>query len=200
MSGSSETELRALVRSLGIPGFLGVYDSRFPGFLHPQKRQCAIVNTGTRESGGMHWIAMAWEPVGYKLNLFDPLGWSRQELKKYYGFSYENLVRRSALQNPTRCVELVRNQQAVQCSCSGSCGLWCCFFLYCFKLRPVDPFGSKLFQSLEGARAAVHPPAPHLLHQNQEKLYSFLRQQSFYFRQHASSIEGNTRLGLIKTH
>ncbi|AII22572.1 protease [Lizard adenovirus 2] len=201
MSGSSEQELKMLVRSLNLePGFLGTFDCRFPGFISKDRRQTAIVNTGPREQGGIHWIALAWDPKSYKMFLFDPLGWSDAELKRYYNFSYKNMVQRSALSSPDRCVTLVKNTQAVQCTCAGSCGLFCVFFLYCAHLNASNPFGTSLFQSMEGQKSGMVPKSPDQLHKNQALLYNFLSSHSEYFRKHARNIVLNTRLHLIKTH
>lgn len=201
MSGTSEAELKTLMRSLNLErGFLGTFDCRFPGFISKDRRQTAIVNTGPREKGGVHWIALAWDPSSYKMFLFDPLGWSEKELRKYYGFSYKNMVARSALNSPDRCVTLTKNTQAVQCTCAGSCGLFCVLFLYCAGTHPSDPFGSSLFQSLEGEKSAMSPASPEKLHQNQRILYDFLATRSSYFKKNATSIVMNTQLGLINTH
>lgn len=201
MSGTSEAELRDLVHSLGISSsFIGTFDCTFPGFIRAEKKQTAIINTGSRESGGMHWIAMAWEPAGKVMYLFDPLGWKEGDLWKYYGFSYKRMVARSALSTPTRCVTLVRNTQAVQCTCSGACGLFCVLFLYCFNKRPHDPGSTKLMEALEGTASALKPREPAKLHWNQNVLYRFLMLNSAYFRNHKQTLVRNTRLGLIKTH
>lgn len=201
MSGTSERELKMLVRSLNLDrGFLGTFDCRFPGFLSKDRKQTAIVNTGPREKGGIHWIALAWDPTSYKMFLFDPLGWTDSELQKYYNFSYKNMVARSALNSPDRCVTLVKNTQAVQCTCAGSCGLFCILFLYCAHLMPANPFGVPLFQSLEGEKSSMSPTSPEKLHRNQQILYSFLSSHSSYFKKNATSVVMNTRLGLINTH
>ncbi|AAL92453.1 protease [Snake adenovirus 1] len=201
MSGSSEQELKMMVRSLNLEsGFLGTFDCRFPGFISKDRRQTAIVNTGPREQGGVHWIALAWDPTSRKMFLFDPLGWTNAELKKYYGFSYQNMVQRSALSSADRCVTLERNTQAVQCTCAGSCGLFCILFLYCAHLSPSNPFGTSLFQSLDGQKSGMVPRSPEALHKNQQILYNFLSSKCAYFRKNARNIVMNTRLHLIKTH
>ena len=199
--GSTETELKRLVESMGLGrGFLGLFDCRFPGFIQKHKIQTAIVNTGPREGGGLHWIAMAWNPTRRVVYLFDPLGWTESDLSRYYGFSYRNMIKRSALSSPDRCVTLERNTQAVQCTCSGSCGLWCVYFLAAFLLNPNDPFETKLFQDLQGKAPQLHPSSPATLHRNQEILYRYLHAHSVYFRTHSAEITRRTRAGLIKTH
>lgn len=202
MSGSSESELKSLVQSLHMQniGFLGTFDSRFPGFIDRDKYQSAIVNTGTRESGGLHWIAFAWNPRVYKVFLFDPLGWSARELQRYYSYSYDALIKRSALNFADRCVVLEKNKQAIQCTCSGSCGLFCVFFLYCFHISPNAPFATPLMQKMHGSSPSILPASPSELHANQHALYAFLRDKSMYFRRNEEDIVSNTRLGLIKTH
>lgn len=202
MSGSSEHELKALIRSLHMSniGFLGTFDCRFPGFLNRNQYQSAIVNTGSRESGGMHWIAFAWNPRNFKVFMFDPLGWSAHQLKQYYSYSYQALLKRSALNSNDRCVILERNHQAIQCTCAGSCGLFCVFFLYCFSISPNSPFSTRLMQSMHGTSPNITPVSPELLHINQMLLYSFLSKNSEYFRKNEDEIVENTKLDLIKTH
>ena len=201
MSGSSEYELKQLLRSLGLTSsFIGIYDCRFPGFLNPDKRQTAIVNTGPRESGGLHWIALAFDPIGYKFYLFDPLGWKERDLSRFYNFSYKQMLERSALNTPTRCVTLVKNEEAVQCTCSGSCGLFSVLFLYCFKHYPFNPYHSPLMKKLQGSVAALYPVRHRQLHENQRILYEFLEACSRYFVRNKNHIVRNTNVGLIKTH
>lgn len=202
MSGSSEKELQRLVASLHIPniGFMGIYDCRFPGFISKHRKQCAIVNTGPRESGGYHWIAFAWDPTSYKMFMFDPLGWTNDQLKRFYGFSYQNMIKRSALTTTDRCITLERNRHAVQCTCSGSCGLFCVFFLFCFHLQPCNPFGTTLMQQMEGSLPKLVPNTPAHLHCNQSRLYRFLFTHSSYFRNHFEEIVRNTNVGLLNTH
>ncbi|UJZ92513.1 protease [Barthadenovirus sternae] len=201
MSGSSEAELKHLIRSLGIQHtFLGTFDCRFPGFLDSNKIKTAIVNTGPRESGGVHWIAFAWNPIGYKLYLFDALGWKDKELEKYYNFSYKHIIKRSALETPSRCVQLVKNSEAVQCTCAGSCGLFCVLFLYCFNKFPNNPYDNYIMNDFYGCKAALKPVCPKQLHLNQIKLYDFLRKHSDYFVKNETHIVNNTNTYLIKTH
>ncbi|QEJ80733.1 protease [Psittacine adenovirus 3] len=201
MSGTSEAELWQLMRSLGISSsFLGTFDCSFPGFIRADQKQTAIINTGSRESGGMHWIAMAWEPRGKVLYLFDPLGWKERDLMRYYGFSYKAMVARSALSTPSHCVTLERNTQAVQCTCSGACGLFCVVFLYCFNVCPSAPATVKVLEAMEGTASALRPTDPAKLHWNQKVMYRFLSANSSYFRKHERTLVYNTRLGLIKTH
>ncbi|AAL73248.1 23K endoprotease [Possum adenovirus 1] len=201
MSGTSEHELKSLIASLGVSsGFLGTFDCRFPGFIQKEKFQTAIVNTGPREKGGIHWIALAWNPLNFKMYLFDPLGWKEKQLAKYYGFSYRNMIARSALNTPDRCVTLVRNEEAVQCTCSGACGLFCVFFIYCFNKYKCDPFNNPLFQRFQGSYPCIKPASPALLHENQNILYNFLNSKSDYFNKNQHQFVTETKIGLIKTH
>lgn len=201
MSGTSESELRDLLSSLHLTyGFLGTFDCRFPGFLQKNKVQTAIVNTGPRELGGVHWIAMAWDPVYYKMYIFDPLGWKETQLKSLYNYSYQAMLKRSALTEGERCITVEKNTQGVQCTCSGACGLFCVFFLYCFNKYRGKAFKNELFQSLNGAIPSLTPSDPNLLHKNQNLLYDFFICKSSYFRKNKKMLIDNTKLGLIKSH
>ncbi|QOS14191.1 endopeptidase [Duck adenovirus 1] len=201
MSGTSESELKALMKSLGIAGnFLGTFDCTFPGFINKHKRQTAIINTGSRASGGLHWLAFAWDPLRYTIYMFDPLGWKEKDLFKLYGFSYKTMIKRSALQSDNRCVKLVKNTEAVQCTCAGSCGLFCVFFLYCFNLCHINPFEASIFQAMHGTSPALYPSKPHMLHANQQMLYDFLRSHSSYFVNNERTLVCNTKLNLINIH
>ncbi|AAA84980.1 protease [Ovine adenovirus 7] len=201
MSGTSESELKNLISSLHLNnGFLGIFDCRFPGFLQKSKIQTAIINTGPREQGGIHWITLALEPISYKLFIFDPLGWKDTQLIKFYNFSLNSLIKRSALNNSDRCITVERNTQSVQCTCAGSCGLFCIFFLYCFHFYKQNVFKSWLFQKLNGSTPSLIPCEPHLLHENQTFLYDFLNAKSVYFRKNYRTFIENTKTGLIKTH
>lgn len=200
MSGTSENELKKLIKSIGCEkGFLGTFDCRFPGFIRKDVPQTAIVNTGPREKGGVHWIALAWDNIAYKIYLFDPLGWKDSQLKKYYDFSYKNIVARSALNTPYRCVTLTKNSEAVQCTCSGACGLYCILFIYCFN-KFKDPFNNFLFEKFFGSKPSLRPINPSLLHDNQYMLYNFLKEKSHYFMNNEIYFICQTNLGLIKTH
>ncbi|BCO10930.1 protease [Bovine adenovirus 7] len=201
MSGLSEKEVFLLLSSLQCThGFLGTFDCRFPGFINKVKVQTAIINTGPREQGGIHWIALAWDPKSYQMFIFDPLGWKNDQLMKYYKFSYSNLIKRSALSSPDKCVKVIKNSQSVQCTCAGSCGLFCVFFLYCFYKYKSNAFKNCLFQSLYGSIPSLTPPNPTNLHKNQDFLYKFFKEKSLYFRQNEEYIVSNTKIGLIKSH
>lgn len=201
MSGTSETELKNLIRSLNLQdGFLGTFDRHFPGFVNKHKIQTAIINTGTRESGGQHWLAMGWNPKIYTVFMFDPLGWKDRDLIKFYGFYYRNMIERSALNSPDRCVKLIKNSEAVQCTCAGSCGLFAVLFLYCFKMNPFQPFQTSTMQALEGNPPAIKPSNPSELHKNQNIMYNFFLNKSNYFVKNKHILMSNTNIGLIKTH
>nr|WMQ77652.1 protease [Zoothera dauma adenovirus] len=201
MSGTSESELKAIISSMGLQKyFIGTFDCRFPGFIDQRRKQVAIVNTGPRESGGLHWIALCYDNTSFTVFLFDPLGWSELDLERQYGFSYKGMLKRSAMMTPDRCVKLTKNTQAVQCTCSGACGLYCVLFVYCFDKNPSNPFKVPILQDMEGHAARLKPSNPKDMHDNQLKLYNFLYDKSSYFRKNCDSLISNTRVGLIKTH
>lgn len=204
MSGTSESELRSMLRDLGVGGtFIGTFDNSFRGFAKSSKPQCCIVNTGSRNSGGVHWIACGVVPREKRIYTFDPLGWSDGELKRLYNFSYKPFIYKT-FDNFTagtrECFRVERNTEAVQCSCSGSCGLFCLLFIYCFYHAPWNVSAHGIIQMLNGQKAKLYPSEWKNLHDNQEKLYDFLRSRSAYFRNNELEIKRNTRTGLIKTH
>ncbi|APG53805.1 protease [simian adenovirus 55] len=196
--GSSEEELRAIVRDLGCgPYFLGTFDKRFPGFVSPNRLACAIVNTAGRETGGEHWLALGWNPRGNTFYLFDPFGFSDQRLKQIYNFEYEGLLRRSALESTRgdRCLTLVKSKETVQGPNSAACGLFCCMFLQAFVHWPDRPMeDNPTMDLLTGVPNCLldSPTAQGILKRNQEELYRFLAQHSPYFRAHRARIESQT--------
>lgn len=195
--GSSEQELRAIISNLGIgPYFLGTYDKRFPGFISSQRMVCAIVNTAGRETGGVHWLAMAWNPRSKTFFMFDPFGFSDSKLKQVYSFEYEGLLRRSAIHSTAdRCVNLITSNETIQGPNSAACGLFCCLFLYAFVNWPDDPFDrNPAMGPMKGVPnyKMMDPAVQGILRLNQEKLYRFLEAHSPYFRAHAREIKART--------
>ncbi|QOJ53950.1 protease [Barthadenovirus mellis] len=223
--GLAESEIRAMARDLGLDGmFVGTFDRRFPGFARWMRFKrgltAAIVNTGFREGGGEHWVAMAWNPATQRMYVFDPLGWTDAQLSRFYhGFGYLPAVRGTAegiassargrdADGREKCVTVRRNGKAVQCTCSGACGLFCLLFLSAFKHCPTDPDRFPALRDMTGVLAkapnATCPSVPESLwaplHANQTILYRFFWKTSSYFRAHSRDICKNTALGLIKTH
>ncbi|YP_094040.1 protease [Bovine mastadenovirus A] len=195
--GSREEELRAIVRDLGVgPYFLGTFDKRFPGFLNNSKPSCAIVNTAGRETGGAHWLALAWFPKSKAFYFFDPFGFSDSKLKQIYEFEYEGLLRRSALAaTGDGCINLVKSSESVQGPNSAACGLFCCMFLHAFAHWPHSPMThNPTMDLLTGVpnHNIMSPSAQPTLRENQVKLYKFLAAHSQYFRTHRPQIERDT--------
>uniref|UniRef100_A0AB38ZPA7 Protease n=1 Tax=Psittacine aviadenovirus B TaxID=2169709 RepID=A0AB38ZPA7_9ADEN len=201
MSGTTETQLRDLVRSLHLRHhFLGVFDKSFPGFLNPKRPASAIVNTGSRASGGMHWIGFAFDPVGHRCYMFDPFGWTDRDLWDIYKVKYDAFLRRTGLAQSDRCVTLIRSVQAVQCPCSAACGLFCTLFVASFdryRRNPMD--GNPIIDTVDGVnlRRLYDPLYRGVLHDNQERLYAWLRNNSAYFRAHEGVLRSETAINSL---
>ncbi|WXH85156.1 protease [Pigeon adenovirus 1] len=198
MAGTTETQLRALVGAMHLRHrFLGVFDKSFPGFLSPLRPCSAIVNTGSRRSGGMHWIGFAYEPRSRTCYMFDPFGWSDRQLWELYRVKYDAMLRRTGLAQADRCVTLVRSTQAVQCPCSAACGLFSALFVASFDRYPQKPMdGNPIIDTVVGvSHQHLHsPPFVQVLHRNQERLYLWFTQNNYYFRAHAAELERETAL------
>lgn len=202
--GSREEELRLIVRDLGVaPYFLGTFDKRFPGFVSKHRMACAIVNTAGRETGGVHWLAMAWHPASQTFYLFDPFGFSDAKLKQVYEFEYGALLKRSALTStPDRCLHLVQSTQSVQGPHSAACGLFCCLFLHAFVRWPTRAMdGNPTMDLVDGVPNSLlqSPTAQGIFARNQNRLYAFLARHSPHFARNAARIRRDTALDKMLT-
>lgn len=201
--GTGSSELCKMVKSLGIEAyFLGVFDKHFPGFLNISRPGYAIVNTGDQASGGVHWIAFAFEPSDMKFYIFDPFGWSKKELLKKYQFQYDRMVA-NTLRTSSRCITLVKSQQAVQCLCSAACGLFCLLFLYSFFYYRHNPMvGNPVIDVVTGIdhKDMLSPYGVFVTHNNQRNVYLWLYENCPYFREHVTEIKENTKINSIKIH
>ncbi|AIA22358.1 protease [California sea lion adenovirus 1] len=195
--GSTEDELHCIIKDLKIqPYFLGVYDKRFPGFINKHKICCAIINTAGRETGGMHWLALGWFPPKQLFYLFDPFGFSDAKLKQVYNFEYQGLLKRSALSSsPDKCVTLIQSKETIQGPNSAACGLFCCMFLHAFINWPLNAMNNNpTMDLLTGVsnHLLMASNVQNILYKNQNNLYKFLNNKSYYFRTHRRAIENNT--------
>lgn len=200
--GTREEDLRAILRDLGVgPYFLGTFDKHFPGFIQKEKPCCAIVNTAARETGGRHWLALAWYPVENTFYFFDPFGFSDGKLRQIYEFEYEGLLKRSAISNSgDRCVTLIKSSSTVQGPYSAACGLFCCMFLHAFVKWPETPMANNpTMDLLTGVptRDLFSYKARPVLQKNQENLYKFLATHSSYFRLHRPQLERDTAFNKV---
>lgn len=201
--GTTESELVAIIKDLGLGSmFLGTYDKSFPGFINKRTPCCAIVNTGSRDSGGVHWLAMAWYPPSAVFYMFDPFGFSDAKLLQMYNFQYESLLKRSAIHStPDRCVTLVKSVDTIQGPYSAACGLYCCLFLYSFSQYPLAAMdGNPIIDIVIGVanNKLKDPSAQPLLKANQDAMYTFLAQHSAFFRSRREDLQSKTAFNMIK--
>ncbi len=204
MAGTTESQLNQLVGAMRLRHrFLGVFDKSFPGFLDPHRPASAIVNTGSRASGGMHWIAFAFDPIGQKCYMFDPFGWSDRELWNLYKVKYDAFLRRTGLRQPDRCFELVRSTEAVQCPCSAACGLFSALFVASFDRYHTRPMaGNPIIDTVVGVKHAnmYKPEFREILHRNQERMYYWFMKENPYFRAHEEELKRETALDTVPTN
>ena len=201
MAGTSESQLRSLVAALHLRHkFLGVFDNSFPGFLDTTRPSSAIVNTGSRESGGMHWIGFAFDPRVKKCYMFDPFGWSDKKLWEIYKVKYDNMMRRTGLSQSDRCFELVRSVDAVQCPCSAACGLFSVLFIASFDRYPSSPMNNNpIIDVVVGVNHdnMYKKPFIEILHRNQERMYHWMMLNNSYFRMHKDLLERDTSINTL---
>lgn len=201
MAGTTETQLKDLVGSLHLRHrFLGVFDNSFPGFIDSNKPASAIVNTGSRATGGMHWIGFAYEPHRRVCYMFDPFGWSDPKLWEIYKFKYDRFLRRTGLQQPDRCITLIKSTQAVQCPCSAACGLFAALFIASFDKYPLKPMnGNPIIDVVVGVNHdhLYKPEYIEILHRNQERMYSWFLMHSPYFKANANVLMRDTAINSI---
>lgn len=201
MSGTTESQLRDLVAAMHPRHrFLGVFDRSFPGFLDPTRPASAIVNTGSRSSGGMHWIGFAYDPTMRRCYMFDPFGWSDKELYNLYKVKYDAFLKTTGLRQPDRCIELVRSVQAVQCPCSAACGLFSALFIASFdryRTRPMN--GNPIIDTVVGVdHANMYKPAfQAVMHRNQERMYAWFSRNNPYFSAHRLALERETAINTL---
>ena len=166
------------------------------------KETAAIVNTAGRETGGVHWLALGWDPASRTVTMFEPYGFSDAKLKQIYHFEYEGLMRRSAISNtPDRCLRLVKSVESVQGRHSAACGLFCCLFIAAFEALRSDPLGDANpvmgpIKGVDNSRLS-DPRVQPVLRANQEYLYAFLQRHSPYFRAHEARIRAATAFDRI---
>ncbi|BCZ16704.1 protease [Aviadenovirus bubonis] len=201
MSGTSESELRDLVAAMHLRHrFLGVFDKTFPGFLQPHHSASAIVNTGSRASGGMHWIAFAFDPTTKRCYMFDPFGWSDAKLWELYKVKYDTLMRRTGLRQADKCFQLVRSTESVQCPCSAACGLFSALFLASFDRYRNHPMNrNPIIDVVEGVphNEMYSLYGREILHLNQERMYDWFSRHNSYFRAHESALRRATAINSL---
>ncbi|AFC40575.1 protease [Goose adenovirus 4] len=198
MAGTSDSQLKALVGAMHPRHhFLGVFDNSFPGFINPRLASSAIINTGSRRTGGMHWIAFAYEPRSQRCYMFDPFGWSDAKLWTIYKFKYDQLLKRTGLAQSDRCITLVKSTQAVQCPCSAACGLFSALFIASFDAYPQKPMdGNPIIDILVGVDHSKMnvPTFREILHRNQERTYVWFGMHNSYFRAHSEELRRETAI------